>query len=54
MRVSVSDNGVGYHEEASGLGTRLVRLIAKQQGGQFERASNEIGCEATAMLPDLL
>ncbi len=51
--VTVKDNGVGCDETASGLGSRLVRLLAKQRGGAFTRVSSDIGCEATATLPDL-
>jgi two-component sensor histidine kinase len=54
VQVSVADNGLGCPGQANGLGTRLVRLIAKQHGGRFERVSNEQGCKATALLPDLV
>lgn len=51
--VSVGDNGVGCTEGQGGLGTRLVRLLAKQHGGQFNRISRDCGCEAIATLPKL-
>lgn len=51
--VTVKDNGVGCDETAAGLGSRLVRLLAKQRGGAFTRVSRDGGCEATATLPDL-
>jgi two-component sensor histidine kinase len=51
-RVAVTDNGIGCPGQASGLGTRLVRLLAKQRGGHFERNSNSEGCEAITILPE--
>jgi two-component sensor histidine kinase len=51
--VTVKDNGVGCEEAAAALGSCLVRLLAKQRGGAFTRISKDIGCEATATLPDL-
>jgi hypothetical protein len=53
LNVGVTDIGVGCPDTAAGLGSRLVRLLAKQRGGAFVRVSREIGCEATATLPDL-
>jgi two-component sensor histidine kinase len=53
LTIKVRDNGVGCAEDASGLGTRLVRLLAKQRGGWFERSSGEGGCESVAVVPDL-
>jgi two-component sensor histidine kinase len=51
--VTVKDNGLGCEERATGLGSRLVRLLAKQRGGAFTRVSRDVGCEARATLPDL-
>lgn len=51
--VSVSDSGPGCPEDAAGLGTRLVRLLAKQRGGHFQRSGQDSGCKAVAVLPDI-
>ena len=51
--IRVTDNGAGCADDASGLGTRLVRLLAKQRGGSFERSSGVGGCESVAVVPDL-
>jgi two-component sensor histidine kinase len=51
--VTVKDNGLGCEETATGLGSRLVRLLAKQRGGAFTRVARDVGCEARATLPDL-
>lgn len=53
LAISVRDNGAGCPNDASGMGTRLVRLLAKQRGGQFDRTSSEAGCDAVAIIPDL-
>lgn len=41
--LEVSDNGVGWHEkntrETSGLGARIVEMVARQYGGAPERSS---------------
>lgn len=53
LLIRVRDNGVGCEDDAAALGTRLVRLLAKQHGGRFDRKSLGNGCEAVAVLPDL-
>jgi two-component sensor histidine kinase len=53
LTIKVRDNGSGCREAATGLGTRLVGLLAKQHGGHFERTSDATGCEAIAVIPDL-
>jgi two-component sensor histidine kinase len=53
VQIRVTDNGAGCESVKEGMGTRLVRLLAKQRGGEFKRMSTEHGCEAKATLPDL-
>lgn len=54
LLIRVKDNGVGCEETAAALGTRLVRLLAKQHGGHFKRVTMNNGCEAVAVLPELV
>lgn len=52
IRVVVRDDGVGCPAEAaSGLGSRLVELLALQHGGTVRREATDPGCRVTAVLP---
>ncbi|MGN2246873.1 sensor histidine kinase [Frateuria sp. GZRR35] len=52
LELSVEDDGVGCPVEvSSGLGTRLVRLLASQMGGAVERHAMEKGCRVAVRLP---
>jgi two-component system, sensor histidine kinase PdtaS len=53
LTIEVRDNGLGCDQPVDGLGTRLVRLLAKQRGGHFDRSSDSSGCIALAVVPDL-
>ena len=53
LQVEVADNGVGCppHPE-QGLGSRLVRLLAAQIGGEVVQLSNDQGCQVTVTIPE--
>jgi two-component sensor histidine kinase len=51
LRLSVTDNGIGCVNQNGGLGTRLVKLIAAQQGGEAEWRALDPGCRASVSLP---
>jgi two-component sensor histidine kinase len=51
LRLSVSDDGIGCVKPNGGLGTRLVKLIAAQQGGDAEWRALDPGCDASVSLP---
>ena len=51
LRLSVSDDGIGCINQNGGLGTRLVKLIAAQQGGEAEWRARDPGCHASVSLP---
>ena len=52
MLLSVEDDGIGRPTDAgSGLGTRLIDLLAGQMGGAVERLPREIGCRIVIQLP---
>lgn len=55
LTIRVADDGVGCPEEQArpGLGTKLVRLLAKQRGGRVEQRSPGQGCETEVVLSDL-
>lgn len=45
LEVSVADDGVGCPDDVKpGLGSKLIRLLAKQLGGTVEREQAEPGC----------
>jgi two-component sensor histidine kinase len=43
-RLSVADNGVGCAQEGRGLGTKLVKLLAVQLGGEAKWEALKPGC----------
>lgn len=52
VRVVVRDDGVGCPADAaSGLGSRLVELLALQHGGTVTREATDPGCRVTALVP---
>jgi two-component sensor histidine kinase len=51
IRLSVSDDGIGCVSPNGGLGTRLVKMIAAQQGGDAEWRALDPGCDASVSLP---
>lgn len=52
LDLTVEDDGIGCPAEVgSGLGTRLVRLLASQMGGAVERHATENGCRVVVRLP---
>lgn len=52
VEISVADDGVGCPSDPSqGLGTRLVRLLAAQLGGQVDRPQADTGCRVDVTLP---
>jgi two-component sensor histidine kinase len=51
LSLSVSDDGIGCIGQNGGLGTRLVKLIAAQQGGEAEWTVLDPGCRASVSLP---
>lgn len=54
MVVTVADDGVGCPGDAkAGLGTKLVRLLAKQLGGSVTSEPTEAGCRTRVVLSDL-
>jgi two-component sensor histidine kinase len=46
----VEDDGVGCPKVTGGLGSRLVRLLASQYDGRFEREPQEQGCRVRVVL----
>lgn len=53
MTVIVADDGVGCPPDAEpGLGSRLVRLLAKQLGGKVERQASDVGCTMRVTLDE--
>lgn len=50
LRILVRDDGIGCSNAVSGLGTRIVRLLASQHGGSFIRQRRAPGCEAIVEL----
>ncbi|MEH3036650.1 MAG: DUF4118 domain-containing protein [Sphingomonas adhaesiva] len=51
LRIHVRDDGIGCADDAvSGMGSRLVRLLAQQRGGVVSRVATETGCHVTATL----
>lgn len=49
--IHVRDNGIGCLEEVvSGMGSRLIRLLAQQRGGAVSRLASNIGCHVTVKL----
>jgi two-component sensor histidine kinase len=51
IRVTISDDGIGGPTDSDdGLGSRLVRLLARQHGGDVERQSSASGYTVTATL----
>lgn len=55
MVVTVEDDGVGCPSDSNpGLGSKLVRLLAKQLGGSVERESVSSGCRVRVTLDERL
>lgn len=53
MIVAVSDNGIGCPQDATpGLGSKLVRLLAKQLGGTVSRDDARPGCRVRVTLDE--
>lgn len=51
LRIDVRDDGAGCAEDVvSGMGSRLVRLLAKQRNGVVSRQKTDTGCHFTATL----
>lgn len=50
LRLTVADNGVGCTQEGTGLGTKLVRLLAVQLGGEAKWEPLEPGCRVVASI----
>ena len=46
--LSVADDGVGCTQEGAGLGTKLVRLLAVQLGGEARWEALKPGCRVVA------
>jgi two-component sensor histidine kinase len=52
VEVSVTDNGIGYKENASpGLGSRIVALLTQQLGGTIDYERLSPGCRVTLRMP---
>lgn len=52
LTVTVEDDGVGYPSGGrTGMGSRLISLLAAQQGGRVERESLPKGCRVSILLP---
>lgn len=52
LAIVVADNGRGFSgDEPSGLGSKLVRLLAKQHRGTVEREKIARGCQVRITLP---
>ncbi|SUU90815.1 two-component sensor histidine kinase [Aminobacter aminovorans] len=50
--LSVTDNGVGLHEERpGGVGSRVLSLLTQQLGGTIKRENLEVGCRVTLLMP---
>lgn len=55
VAVTVADDGVGCPDsDAPGLGSKLVRLLAKQLGGKVERRPAEPGCLVRVTLDETM
>jgi two-component sensor histidine kinase len=52
--LSVADDGVGCTEQEIGLGTKLVKLLAAQLGGEARWQSLHPGCRASVVMPGAL
>ena len=46
--LSVADDGVGCMGESTGLGTKLVKLLAEQLGGEAKWEALKPGCRVVA------
>ncbi|GAA4133819.1 sensor histidine kinase [Aminobacter aganoensis] len=50
--LSVTDNGVGLHEERpGGIGSRVLSLLTHQLGGTITRENLAVGCRVTLLMP---
>ncbi len=54
LEIIVSDDGIGCDAESKpGLGSKLVRLLAKQLGGKVERRHSASGFTTAVFIPDV-
>jgi two-component system, sensor histidine kinase PdtaS len=53
IMITVADDGIGCPSDIEpGLGSKLVRLLAKQLGGKVERESADPGCRVRVLLDE--